>query len=193
MKDHLAYARYVLRHKWNVLRASRITGASLWRCIVHDASKFLPSEWVPYVKAFYAPDGSSRYEPTVEFDQAWRAHQKRNKHHWQHWVLLEDEGATKALPMPEAYVREMVADWIGAGEMHRPRGARHPDTSGWYAANKDKMVVHETTRRQVERMVKWVAMLERMADFTAADIYDREKTDFYDRRHLFRGDDEEDR
>ena len=37
------------------------------------------------------------------FDSAWLLHQKRNAHHWQYWVLLEDEGNTKALEMDDKY------------------------------------------------------------------------------------------
>jgi len=49
---HLAYLRYVLRHKWFVLLACWRAGL-YWRGIVHDWHKFLPSEWFPYVEHFH--------------------------------------------------------------------------------------------------------------------------------------------
>ena len=52
---HLNYLKYVLRHKWFVLLASIRIGAPLWGAIIHDLSKFRPSEWIPYARCFYAP------------------------------------------------------------------------------------------------------------------------------------------
>ena len=44
------------------------------------------------------------------FDAAWLHHQHNNPHHWQHWLLREDDGGTKALEMDHLYVVEMVCD-----------------------------------------------------------------------------------
>lgn len=69
LAPHVAYGKYVLRHKWFVARAAfhiarlmpmpcgRI--AWLWRMLVHDASKFRPSEWMPYAQSFYGESAES--------------------------------------------------------------------------------------------------------------------------------------
>lgn len=88
MKRHLAYLRYVLRHKWFVFQAGRKLGVSLWSLICHDWDKFLPDEWFPYARTFYKPDGSHQYVESVEFARAWMLHQHRNKHHWQWWLQI---------------------------------------------------------------------------------------------------------
>lgn len=159
MSAHLRYLSYVVRHKWFVLLAGLRTGAPLWRLVIHDWSKFLPSEWFPYVAYFYGPKvkGDPRgpdasYDPATgsrAFNAAWLHHQHLNPHHWQHWVLREDSGATFALPMPEHFVREMVADWMGAG---RAQG-HGDDVRPWYVTNRDKMVLHAATRCLVETLL----------------------------------------
>ena len=149
MKDHLAYARYVIRHKRFVLQACRLVHASMFRGLVHDLSKFLPSEWFPYVHRFYAPDGSKRYIETEDFNLAWCLHQKRNLHHWQAWVVVMDRGDLVPLPMPEKCVREMVADWIGAGLAITGK----QDVIGWYSKSCHKMILHEDTRALVEQIL----------------------------------------
>lgn len=64
MRPHLRYLRYVLMHKLYVfiggIAVKRMYGDSpwgwvcwLWRLLVHDLSKFRPSEWNPYVAFFY--------------------------------------------------------------------------------------------------------------------------------------------
>lgn len=149
MKAHWKYFNYVLRHKWFVFRASMLLGVPLWRAIIHDWHKLLPSEWAPYVQTFYSPDGSNRYSETPAFARAWRLHQIRGRHHWQHWLLSWDRGETIALEMDEHFEREMVADWFGAGRAITGKwGAEQ-----WYAKNKSVIQLHPETRKRVERLL----------------------------------------
>ena len=140
MRRHLQYLKYILRHKWYVFLAGCKLGIPLL-ALVHDWSKFKPSEWLPYARTFYNKDGSKCYQEHPEFTLAWNHHQKRNKHHWQYWMITWDRGDTECLPMPDRYRREMLADWIGAG-----RALGKPDTAGWYEANRDNIKLHPETR-----------------------------------------------
>ncbi len=155
MIGHLKYLSYVLRHKWYVLVECWKVGI-VWRGLIHDLSKFLPSEWFPYANYFYRPrpKQSVGYMKPVDsgdaaFDFAWLLHQKRNDHHFQWWILPEDDGDTKVLPMSDAARREMLADWRGAG---RAQGYGD-NTLAWYLKNKDKMRLHTNARRKVEAML----------------------------------------
>lgn len=156
MRTYLQYLRYVLRHKWFVFLECCQLGVP-WLGVVHDWSKLLPSEFIPYARHFYDPDGLPKkvrdetgyYRPMdtgdLPFDYAWLLHQKRNRHHWQFWLLPEDEGGTKILPMPEKYRLEMLADWIGAGQ-----ALGTPGVTKWYTANKGRMMLHVSTRAWIE-------------------------------------------
>lgn len=57
MRRNWRYLKYILRHKWFALRACRACGVPLWRGLLHDWHKLLPSEWTPYLNTFYAADG----------------------------------------------------------------------------------------------------------------------------------------
>lgn len=150
MKRHWSYLKYVLRHKWFVLVASFKIGAPLWRAIVHDMSKFLPSEWTPYARTFCKPDGSKQYDETPEFNKAWLLHQHRNPHHWQSWLLRMDRGDVVAIQMPKKYAYEMVADWMGAGRAISGRW----ECAEWYEKNKDKIILHSGTKATVEYILR---------------------------------------
>jgi hypothetical protein len=170
MRPHLEYAAYVARHKWFVFLAGLKTGAPLWRLLIHDWSKLSPAEWFPYVQKFYgepddvyrarrlgnplakAPRGHEFRQPGA-FDRAWLHHQHRNPHHWQHWLLREDDGPTVALEMPPKLVREMVADWMGASRAITGKS----DVASWYAKNRDKIVLAPETRSTVDGLVAEVA------------------------------------
>lgn len=86
MRRHWAYLKYVLRHKWYVLREGRKLGVPLLILILHDWDKFLPDEWFPYARTFYKSNGEKQYVESVDFAVAWMKHQHRNKHHWQYWL-----------------------------------------------------------------------------------------------------------
>jgi hypothetical protein len=89
-------------------------------------------------------------EGKAAFDRAWNHHQKANKHHWQYWVLTFDHGGVESLEMPERYMAEMVADWVGAGRAING----YVDVEGWYAKNRDKMKLNEKTRAFVESIIR---------------------------------------
>jgi hypothetical protein len=150
MRRHWAYLKYLVRHKWFVFLECLRLKVPVWRGLVHDLSKFRPSEWFPYAKTFYAANGAGRYENTHAFHIAWNKHQHRNEHHWQYWLLTLDQGTTVALQMPEAVVREMVADWIGAGKAIN--GKR--DVENWYEKNKNRIILHKETRVLVETLLR---------------------------------------
>jgi hypothetical protein len=142
----------------------------LWILFWHDWDKFLPDEFIPYAAYFYGntarrgADGVyvRQAGESEAFDFAWLLHQKRNKHHWQWWMLPKDDGSTQIFPMSDLYRREMMADWRGAGRAH-VKGWTPQSTVDWYELNKHKMQLHPMTRLWVE------AELQSYADFAAKE------------------------
>ena len=139
------YLGYVIRHKWYVFVECCKLGVP-WRGLVHDMSKFLPSEFHAYATYFY---GHSKAEGQEKFDFAWHWHQKRNKHHWQWWILRYDSGKLIIFEIPMSYRKEMLADWRGCSMARTGTD----DTITWYNANKDKMQLAPETRKWIEREV----------------------------------------
>ncbi len=161
MNQHFQYLKYLLRHIYFVSYACFKKGIWL-RGLLHDISKWLPDEWIPYANFFYGKEKlrntTGYYKPTdtgnTAFDFAWLLHQKRNRHHWQFWVLPEDNGGIKILPMPHIYRLEMLCDWWGASMAQ----GYHGKSKTWYKANKDKMQLHPETRKWIEDNVSdnWI-------------------------------------
>lgn len=157
---YVKYFSYLFRHKWFVFLACCKYGL-YWQGIIHDWSKFLPDEFIPYMEHFYGKykrewrDKTGYYNPVntgdVEFDYAWLRHQNRNPHHWQYWVLSEDGGATFPLKIPDKYLKEMLCDWTGAGRAQKSTGVLD-----WYTKNRNKMVIHVDSRAWIEREIKYV-------------------------------------
>lgn len=112
------------------------------RVVMEDASQSGMAVWAWSFEV-------KRIEVRAAFDRAWLHHQHANPHHWQHWVLREDSGAVKALPVPYPLVREMVADWAGAGRAITGGW----EVAQWYAKNREKQELHPDTRRYVEDLL----------------------------------------
>lgn len=85
-----------------------------WRGLVHDISKFSPTELFENVK-FYNPKTS----PVVEarklfgYSTSWQHHKGRNSHHYEYWVDDVDHGA-KMIRMPFDDALELICDGLGA-------------------------------------------------------------------------------
>lgn len=112
----------------------------------HDYSKWDDEEYFAYCEYFY---GDRTPEVAEDFDYAWLHHQHNNTHHWQHWLLREDDGNVKALEMPYLDVIEMVCDhwafsWVKDNLY---------EIFTWYDNNKDKMVLHQETRNLYESIL----------------------------------------
>ena len=170
MNKHLRYLSYVAKHKAFVAAECFRQGLYV-RGLFHDWHKFLPEEWGPYAEYFYgegdrakkikeqgdgyfhkpAPTrGAGQWPPYggAAFDLAWLRHLKKADHHWQWWILSEDEGGAKILPMSPDARLEMVCDWCGASKAQGKDG--WPAVLQWYQANKGKMKLHPETRVWVE-------------------------------------------
>lgn len=143
MIKHLRYLKYVLRHKWWVFVAGRKLGVPTYLLILHDWTKFLPSEWTPYVVQFYS--STKPQEDNPQFRRACHLHYRRNKHHWQYWASHDGY----PFYIPPKYLAEMVADWAGAGKAITGRW----ELAEWYSRNKASIILSPHDRRQVERLI----------------------------------------
>lgn len=119
----------------------------------HDASKSEPDEYDAYDRYFYG--GNRSYQVVQDFNYAWLLHQKRNPHHWQYWVLINDnpnEGFV-ALDMPKNYIIEMITDWWAfswvKGDLR--------EIFKWYDEHKDYMKLGDRTRKTVEDILEMIA------------------------------------
>jgi hypothetical protein len=149
MKKHLQYLWYVTRHKWFVFIECLKLGVPIHLAILHDWQKFTPTEWSPYALSFYGPWGYKDRPQWLkdDFDKAWLHHQHRGPHHWQYWILRNDDGNIVALEMPNRYRLEMLADWRGAGRAINGKD----DTVSWYLKNRDRMYLHYNTQNLIEQ------------------------------------------
>ena len=147
------YQNYLTKHIEAVRKCYKLlTGEYLH---IHDASKYTSQESPQYDRYFYPRENGVEKNEKIQrdFDYAWLHHIHNNPHHWQYWVLVEDEGGFKPLEIPERYINEMVADW-GSFALQKGSGQ---ELVNWYNSHKDKMFLAPETRRKVEEKVEYLA------------------------------------
>ena len=116
----------------------------------HDNSKWSNEEYDAYDNYFYGNRSSSVVR---EFDRAWLHHIHCNPHHWQYWILFEDDPMTghpyKVLPIPKEYILEMVADWWSFSW----KTEKLDEIFTWYDAHKKTILMNAESRVYLNKVL----------------------------------------
>jgi hypothetical protein len=117
----IQHFKTITLHKWYVMIECFKMGL-YWQGLVHDLSKYSPTEFwagVKYYQGDRTPIGAEK--EALGYSFAWLHHNGRNKHHWEYWTDFR-WGRVYAVHMPEKYVKEMFCDMVGASKAYL-RGA----------------------------------------------------------------------
>ena len=111
MSKYLKYFWMICKHKWYVGQECFKHGL-YYQGIVHDLSKFSPTEFLTSAK-FYQGYRSPIFAEREKYGYSyvWIHHTTKNKHHWDHWVELYG-GVPHPAPMPDKYIKEIVCDKV---------------------------------------------------------------------------------
>lgn len=107
----------ICKHKFYVAKYCFKAGLFI-QGILHDLSKFSPTEFVEGVKYYQgtrSPIDACKEKNGVSI--AWLHHKGINKHHYEHWQDNFDSGTTH-LVMPFKYALELICDNLGAGNAY---------------------------------------------------------------------------
>lgn len=152
------YDKYLEQHKANVFKGYEWIKDNMpevtlglknidWQLQYnHDNSKYDPEEYDAYDAYFYGNNRS--YYVVQNFKEAWLRHIHKNPHHWQHWILINDdpkEGEI-VIDMPHIYIIEMICDWWA---FSWAKGNLH-EIFKWYDEHKEYMKLSDLTRKTVE-------------------------------------------
>ena len=85
----------------------------------------------------------------VAYAYAWLHHENTAPHHWGYWIPRSGQYKGQPLDMPETYVREMVADWLGASHTYTSSW----DMTEWLDKNLSRIIVSDGTRQLVDRVL----------------------------------------
>lgn len=136
----------MIRHFWTVIRHKHHVFWNCfkcgipWRGLVHDLSKFSPTEFFQSSK-YYVGTSSPVYEQRKDNNLASTIalhHTGRNKHHWEYWVDFH-RGNIIISMMPYKYAVEYFCDMIAASRVYSGRNNfKRENVLNYWNERKDK-------------------------------------------------------
>lgn len=144
----------ILKHKHHVFWLCCKCGL-FWRGLVHDLSKFTPTEFfesVKYCNGKRSPLDTCR--ETNGYSKAWLHHKGRNKHHIEYWY---DYDCTEQPDMPYKYAVESICDRIAANKTYKGKNYNQGDPLKYWLNNVQKL---RTNERMINFFTKVLSDLE---------------------------------
>ena len=130
--------------------------------MMHDLSKYSPSEFIPGVKYYQdghrSPNNAQREDEGVS--KAWLHHKGRNKHHFEYWIDYDVEGNSTILAgmkMPVKYVAEMFCDRVAASRIYNKDKYKDSDPLDYYIKGLGHYIMHPETDELLHNPLKMLA------------------------------------
>ena len=130
--------------------------------LMHDLSKYSPSEFIPGVKYYQdghrSPNNAQREDEGVS--KAWLHHKGRNKHHFEYWIDYDVDGSRTVLAgmkMPVKYVAEMFCDRIAASRIYNKEKYKDSDPLDYYIKGLGYYIMHPETDALLHKLLQMLA------------------------------------
>lgn len=130
--------------------------------MMHDLSKYSPSEFIPGVKYYQdghrSPNNAQREDEGVS--KAWLHHKGRNKHHFEYWIDYDVDGNSTILAgmkMPVKYVAEMFCDRVAASRIYNKDKYKDSDPLDYYIKGLGHYIMHPETDALLNNLLKMLA------------------------------------
>ncbi len=151
-KKHLSV---INRHKALVMKYCFKAGL-FKQGLLHDLSKYTPSEFLVGVKYFQgdrSPNSAERQEKG--YSSAWLHHKGRTRHHFEYWIDNKPDGDRKmtGMKMPEKYVVEMFCDRIAACRVYNGEAYTDADPYNYYLRSRHYYMMNPETERLLRRLL----------------------------------------
>ena len=135
--------------------------------ILHDLSKYTPTEFFVGVKYFQGDKSPNNIERLEKgYSSAWLHHKGRNKHHMEYWIDygIKPGEIIVGTRMPDKYVVEMFIDRMSASKNYQKEKYTDKSALAYYERGKDHYILHPEVRELLERLLKMLA--EHGEDYT---------------------------
>lgn len=133
LSNFMGHLRTILHHKKLVFIHCCKCGI-VWQGLVHDMSKFSPTEFFQGVKYFQGNRSPNAKERELfGYSKAWMHHKGRNKHHFEYWTDYNIK-ARNVMPveMPVKYVVEMLCDRMAASKTYLKKDYTQKSSLDYY-------------------------------------------------------------
>ena len=144
----------VLKHRHTVMANCFRAGIPL-RGLLHDISKFYPTEFIAGVKYYQGTRSPNEKERELfGYSKAWMHHKGRNRHHFEYWTDVNP--ATKQyepVKMPLIFLKEMFCDRVAASKIYRGNEYTDSHPYDYFKNGKAGDKMHPETAKMLEKLL----------------------------------------
>jgi len=158
MNRFFSHFHTITKHRHKVIYHCARAGI-LWRGLLHDLSKFSPTEFikgVQYYQGSRSPNEGEREH--IGYSEAWMHHKGRNRHHFEYWTDYNPETKTVSpVKMPLVFVKEMFCDRVAASKVYQGKNYTDAHPLEYFTRGKARRIIHPETSDLLE---SWLLMLK---------------------------------
>lgn len=126
------------------------------RGLLHDLSKFSPTEFIPGVKYYQGVRSPNEMEREVDgYSKAWMHHKGRNRHHFEYWTDYNPK--TKLLEpvrMPDEFIYEMFCDRVAASKIYNKNNYNNSMPLEYFLRAKPRRIIESYTSEKLEMLLR---------------------------------------
>ena len=148
----------ITKHRNAVMRHCFKAGIPI-RGLLHDLSKYSPTEFLPGVKYFQGTRSPNEQERELfGFSKAWMHHKGRNRHHFEYWNDVNPNSKRyEPVKMPIKYLKEMFCDRVAASKIYQGKNYVDSHPLDYFKRGRAADYMHKDTANMLE---KWLIMLK---------------------------------
>ncbi len=146
----------ITRHRHKVI-ANCFRAGIPWRGLLHDLSKYSPTEFIPGAKYYLGNRSPNEGErESYGYSKAWLHHKGRNRHHFEYWTDYDPKTKRfSGVEMPRKFLVEMFCDRVAASKIYN--GRNHTDSTPleyFHNGRKNRgAIIHPKTSDELELLL----------------------------------------
>ena len=176
MAHPIKHFRTITNHRHKVIAHCFKAGIPL-RGLLHDLSKYSPTEFIPGAKYYFGNRSPNEGErESYGYSKAWLHHKGRNRHHFEYWTDYDPvDKKFKGIKMPQKYLIEMFCDRVAASKTYNGKNYTDRTALEYFERGRKSRgsIIHPETSDELERLLKMLA--EKGEDYTFKYIREMRK------------------
>ena len=158
MAHPLKHFSVISRHRRKVIAHCFKAGIG-GQGLLHDLSKYSPTEFLPGAKYFQGTRSPNERERELfGYSAAWMHHKGRNRHHFEYWTDYNPKTKiTEPVEMPDRYIIEMFCDRVAASKIYGGKRYTNDYALNYYLRGCDTRRIHENTAKKLEFLLRYLA------------------------------------
>lgn len=147
----------ITRHRHKVIANCFRAGIPI-RGLLHDLSKYSPTEFIPGAKHYLgtrSPNEGERED--YGYSKAWMHHKGRNRHHFEYWTDYNPETRKMSgVKMPRKFLIEMFCDRVAASKIYNGKNYTDSTPLEYFKKGRDNRgtIINPETSEELEYLLR---------------------------------------